>query len=273
MPVLNINSPTFVATLAAGYTQSQLTNFVKARFTDVGFPAPAAESLGTPDRVGYQLNLNPSKIYGQYRVIFENSLSSVTSTLRLRLGVEENINFPGFTEVANTSANTITGSTFTLTNTNPLLVYVIPNTQQLFGLAFVENGTTFRGFLGIAYPTLEPWYNEDIWAAALLVRPTQPNNFWLPSPNPAGGTNSTAVVCQAGISSFSTRNPLNNLAQVIPAPYVTYSSWGIAARFDSFLGIANNSGFLTNDNLIRTIGVEEYWNLWSGDNGIVLRSV
>ena len=273
MPILNTNSSTFAGTLAAGYTQAQLTAFVKSRFAAVGFPAPAAETAGTPDKVGYYLNLNSSKIYGQYRVIFENSLSGTTSTLRLRLGVEENVNFPGFTEIANTSANVTTGATFTLTNTNPLLVYAIPNSQQLFGLVFLENGTTFRGILGIAYPTLESWYNEDLWAGALLVQPTQPNSFWLPSPNPNGATNSSAVSARMGINTFATRNPSNNLAQVIPSPYLTYSSWGIAARFDGFLGISNNSGFVNNDILVKSAGSEEYWCLWPGDNGVVLRSV
>lgn len=272
MPVLNINSPTFAMTLASGYTQSQLTTFVKQAWTNVGFPEPAAETSGATNKVGYNLNLNPNKVYGQYRAIFENSVSSTTHTVRLKLGVEENVNFSGFTEIANTSANDSTGASFTLNNTNPLLIYVIPNTQQMFGLAFVESGTTFKGFLGIAYPTLESWYNEDLWAGAGLVQPTLPNTFWLPYPNPNGGSGSTQS-CQVGIRTFSTRNPFNNLAQIIVAPYATYSTWGIGGRFDSFLGISNNQGFLTNDISIGTPGVEEYWNLWTGDNGIVFRSV
>lgn len=270
---ININSPTFSAGLAAGYTQAQLTTFIKGRFAAASFPTPSAETLGTPDRVGYEFNLNPSANYGQYRVIFENTLSGTTSTIRLRLGIAENINFIGFTENTTTGANNTTGASFTLSNLNPLIVYAIPTDEQMFGLVFMENGTTFRGFLGLAYPTKESWYNEDIWAAALLVHPTSPNSFWLPYPNPFAANASTAIVARTGISTFATRNPVNNLAQVMTQPYVTYYNWGIGGRFNADIGISNNNGFLTNDISIRTVGEEEYWNMFCADNGIVFRSV
>ena len=259
--------------LAAGYTQAQLTTFIKSRFAAAGFPTPLAETLGTPDRVGYELNLNPSAVYGQYRLIFENSISGATSTVRLRLNIAENINFSGFTEVINTGANTVVGASFTLSNLNPLLVYAIPTTEQMFGLVFMENGATFRGFLGVAYPTKEAWYNEDIWGAAMLVQPTTPNSFWLPYPNPNGAAAAAAVVCRTGITTFATRNPINNLAQIVTQPYVTFSTWGIGARFNADIGISNNTGFFTNDISIKTPTVEEYWNMFCADNGIVFRSV
>ena len=87
---INIASPTFSAVLGAGYTQAQLTTFIKARFAAASFPTPSAETLGTPDRVGYEFNLNPNAVYGQYRAIFENTLSGNTATILLLLGVAEN---------------------------------------------------------------------------------------------------------------------------------------------------------------------------------------
>lgn len=270
---IDINSPTFSVVLSAGYTQAQLTTFIKARFAAASFPTPSAETLGTPDRVGYEFDLNPSANYGKYRAIFENTLSGTTSTIRLRLGVVQNINFTGFTENTNTGANTTIGASFTLSNLNPLLVYAIPTTEKMFGLVFMENGSTFRGFLGIAYPTKESWYNEDLWAAALLVQPTAPNRFWLPYPNPSAASGSTAIVARTGIDTFATRNPVSNLAQVMTQPYITYHAWGIGGRFNADIGVSNNSGFLTNDISIKTAGVEEYWNMFCADNGIVFRSV
>lgn len=273
MALLNINASTFQSILPANFTLATCHAFLKQRFIDCGWGSPIAEQLGATNITVWQLAFNPSATQGQVRVALESSISASTVTLRLRCHTAGNYNSVSFTGTASTGANNTTGATFTVTTTQPLISYAIPISQQITGVCLVESPVTFKGFLGVAYPEKESWYDENSYCNVMLVQPTLVNSFWNPFPNLFSATSTTAVVNRTGLDTFSGRNPVTNVVQLVKAPYVTYHSFGIGGKFNNDLAVCNNTGFNVGDINVVTPNVEEWWNLYCGSNGIALRCV
>lgn len=270
---LNITAPTFQSILGAGFTLASCHAFLKQRFIDCGWGSPIAEQLGALNITVWSLAFNPTATQGTVRVALESSISGSTVTLRLRMHTAGNYNAVSFAGTASTGANNTTGSTFTILTTQPLITYAIPISEQITGVCLVESPATFKGFLGVAYPTKESWYDENVYVNAMLVQPTLVNNFWSPYPNLSAVSSATAIVNRVGLQTFSGRNPVTNTVQLVKAPYVTYHTFGIGGKFNDDIAVCNNTGFNVGDINVVTPNVEEWWNLWCGENGIALRSV
>lgn len=271
--VLNINAPTFQSVLAGGYTATQAHNFLKQRFIDCGWGSPIGEVFGGTNITVWSLAFNPNTPQGTVRVSLETYMTTTVLTVRLRLHTAGNYNSVSLTGTTATGANNVLGSTFTCSNVNSLITYAIPISEQITGISLIESPATFKGFLGVAYPTLESWYDENQWCGVMLVQPILPNNFWSPYPNPSGATGTTAIVSRSKLDTFATRNPFNSVVQIIKAPYITCNTYGISAKFNDSIGICNNSGLAINDINVVSPNTEEWWNLWTGDNGIAIRSI
>lgn len=272
---LNINAPTFFSVLSPNFTQLQAHEYIRQRFIDSGWGTPAAQQLtGATFSTVWNMAFNPAASFGTYRVIFETTMSGITLTVRLRLHTTSNYNISTFAPVANSGAGTSSnGSTFTISNVFPLITYSIPNTIQITGIAFVQSPTTFLGFLGVAYPTKQSWYDENQYAFAMLPRHNNVSEFNSPSPNllAASGTAITTNRCK--IEGFEGRNPINNIVQNVKAPFVVYHLYGICGQFNEDIAICNNAGLTIGDINVVTPGVEEWWNMYCGNNGIAFRSI
>ena len=266
--VLDITAPNFVTTLSSGYTIAQLFTFVKDGFANCGWGTPIAEQDAATKIVVYEIDFN-SALLAQVRIVCEITGTAPGFTVRLRLHIPANYNIATFSFISNTGANANSGSVVNLNNTNTLRVYAIPLPEELTGLAFVQ-GTVYAGTQGVSYPaTWESWWDETTWCRVMLIFGT--NTFVHCYPNPLGTASSTVVTSRVGISTNSTRNPVDNKAYVVPSPYITTQTWGISGQFNSAIGISNNSGYLTNDISQVTAGLDEWWNLSVGDNGIVIQ--
>ena len=272
---LNINASNFAATLTANYTLAALTTFVAGRFSACGFPSPTTQT-GTTNRLSYDLVLVPSVTFGAVRFVVSLSILGAAATIQTQLFIPANYNNSTFVGVANSGANVLNGTSFTLTTTNPVIAYAIPTTIQMMGVVFHESGTTFRGFAGIAAPVAESWWDHSLWIYPMLINSATPTSFFHSSPSPSGAISVTPINARIGIDTFSGRNPANNLAQVVPAPLVTSLAGAISGVFNTDIGLINNSGYNTNDTAEKIPGVEEYWNVFcptSGNGGLCIRSV
>lgn len=272
---LNINAPNFFSVLSPNFTQLQAHEYIRQRFIDSGWGTPTAQQLtGATFFTVWNMAFNPAASFGTYRVVFESSMSGTTLTVRLRLHTTANFNISTFAPVAQTGAGVSNnGVTFTISNLFPLITYSIPNTIQITGVAFVQSPTTFLGFLGVAYPTKQSWYDENQYAFAMLPLFNNVSQFTSPFPNLLGATGSTPPVNRCKIDTFATRNPVNNMVQNLKAPFVTYHTYGIAGQFNEDIAICNNQGLTIGDINVVSAGVEEWWNMYCGDNGIAFRSV
>lgn len=252
--MLNINAVNFSETLSPNYQLPQLLTFLKDRLIACGIAdVQVNEQLSL---LGCTLKLSDNQ-KGTVRYILKVALNRIDEFLY----ASENYDLMQWKELKPN-----TGITFaiTLSNVNPLTIYSIPIDNQIFGLNCLESGNIFRGFLGIAYATADKWYDENKWVLAGLLTPTTPNNFSIPVPNPQN----SAIACRFKIEGFATRNP-DNLAQILTAPYCTFHNFGIGARFNEEIGLSNNQGFSTTD--ISVDGANQYWNLFCGDNGVVIK--
>ena len=268
---LDINDVNFSTALTANYTIDQLFTFLKDGFAQAGWGATVAEQNTTPKIAVYDINFNVLLTQARVRIALEIT-GGPTYTVRLRLHTFANYNIGTFTFTTNTGANGVTGATFTLNSTNVLTRFSLPRSQsEITGLALVESGVTFRGFLGIAYvSSWQSWWDENNWCRVLLVQPTLCNAFWHCYPNPQGVAAATVIPCRSGITTFATRNPANGLAYIIPEAYLTSHTWGISGQYSVDIGITNNSGFFINDISIVTPVTDEWWNMYIGDNGIAI---
>lgn len=271
--VLDITASTFQSVLGAGFTLASCHSFIKQRLIDCEWGSPIAEQLGATNITVWQMAFNPTATQGTFRVALESSISGSTVTLRLRLHTAGSYNTVSFSGTTNTGANNTTGSTFTVLTTQPLISYAIPISQQITGVCLVESPSTFKGFLGLAYPTPESWYDENLYCNAMLVQHSNVSNYWSPYPNLLAVSTATPVINRAGLDTFSGRNPVNNSVQLIKAPFVTYHNYGIGGQFNEDIAICNNNGLNVGDINVITPNVEEWWNLWCGANGIALRCV
>lgn len=271
---LNINATNFSGTLSAGFTRDQYIAFMKGRFLACGFTNLTERVNATLHVLAYTISLNPSATYGTVILVLEIGVfSSVTLAVTLRLFAQQNYNLTTFTGTTNTHAQNQTVSVI-ITNTYTMFAIPVAAGVDYTGLAVVENGSTSKYFMGIDYPGVkESWYNEDSWVYAGLVDADLPNTAALPYPNPLNVAATTVVNRRCQISTFSGRNPVNNKIQLVLAPYNTLQAWGIDSQYSSNVALCNSTGYFINDVLVKEEGVEEYWLLWPGDNGIAVRCV
>jgi len=253
--MLNINAENFSNTLSPNYQLSDLVNFIKERLIACGI----TDIQHNPETnlLGYSIKLS-DKEKGTIKYVLKVALNRIDEYLY----AGENYDLNLWKEL---KPNTAVTFAITLSNLNPLTIYSIPKDNQIFGLCCLESGNIFKGMLGIAYPTADNWYDENKWILAGLLNPTVPNNFTIPQPNPQNSN----IVCRFKIDTFSTRNP-NNVAQILTTPYCTFHNFGIGGRFNEEIGLSNNQGFSTTD--ISVDGDNKYWNLYCGDNGVVIQA-
>lgn len=252
--MLNINAVNFSDTLSPNYQLPQLLNFLKERLIACGIEDVKVNE--EQNLLGCTLKLSDNQ-KGTIKYILKVALNRIDEYLY----AEENYDLMQWKELkSRTGVSYFIG----LNHANPLTIYSIHKDNQIFGLTCLESGNVFRGFLGIAYPNPDKWYDENKWVLAGLIHPTIPNNFNIPAPNPLN----SPIPCRFKIDSFSTRNP-DNLAQILTAPYCTFHNYGIGGRFNEEIGLSNNQGFSTTD--ISVDGDNQFWNLYCADNGVVIK--
>ncbi|WP_310410564.1 hypothetical protein [Chamaesiphon sp. OTE_8_metabat_110] len=146
-------------TLAAGYTQQQLYDELKAALQVAGFSAPIDE------------NGSPGTTMDQVYSITYNAAAKGTVFFRIQIATSFLITpnlFDTYNSTTNTGTNTsITPLTYAPLNTQQLNIITI-NNPEMRGLALVT-GSTELGFLGVIRPaTKVAEWDEALWTFAFI---------------------------------------------------------------------------------------------------------
>jgi hypothetical protein len=146
-------------TLAAGYTQQQLYDEIKAAMQVAGYAAPVDEngSAGTVQEQVYSFTYN----------------AAAKGTVFLRIQIAPTFiitpnTFDTYNAATNTGTNTSTlALTYAPLNTQQLNIITV-NNPEIRGLALMS-GNTELGFLGLIRPQIKiPEWDEALWTFAFI---------------------------------------------------------------------------------------------------------
>jgi hypothetical protein len=231
-------------TLAAGYTQQQLYDELKAALQVAGFSAPIDEngSSGTTMEQVYSITYNAA---AKGTVFFRVQIATT-------FVITPNL-FDTYNSATNTGTNTSTSPlTYSPLNTQQLNIITV-NNAEMRGLALMT-GSTELGFLGIVRPaTKASEWDEAVWTFAFILSPTTGNVRTVAAA--VQPPTAASLSCNFGFnqssSGLTTPNAITGKSDIFPFGILVslgaVAAASYAGAFSSDLALVQGSGRIQGD--------------------------